>query len=111
MPSLTEIIKQRKTKERQRQKVMSKEEMEEQVTDWCDFYRRNWDIYAEDELGLSLKEFQKYALHEMGISDRFFFMCGRGLSKSWMAATTAFVHCMLYPNARVVRIDSHFTKT
>ena len=102
MPSLTEIIKQRKTKERQRQKAMSKEEMEEQVTDWCDFYRRNWDIYAEDELGLSLKEFQKYALHEMGVSDRFFFMCGRGLSKSWMAATTAFVHCMLYPNARVV---------
>lgn len=102
MASLTDIIKQRKMKEIKRQKVLSKEEMEDQVTDWCDFYRRNWDIYAEEELGLSLKEFQKYALHEMGVADRFFLMCGRGLSKSWMSATTAFIHCMLYPNARVV---------
>lgn len=102
MSSLSEIIRKRKYKEQARQKVMSKEKLEEQVTDWCDFYRRNWDIYAEEELEMSLKEFQKYVIHEAGDSDRFFFMCGRGLSKSWMAALIAFIHCMLYPNARVV---------
>ena len=70
MSSLSEIIRKRKYKEQARQKVMSKEKLEEQVTDWCDFYRRNWDIYAEEELEMSLKEFQKYVIHEAGDSDR-----------------------------------------
>jgi hypothetical protein len=103
MSSLTELIKERKQKELNRPKPMSKEQLENQVTDWCDFYRKNWDIYARYELKIeALYIFQLYILYLMGISDRFFMMCGRGLGKSFLAALGAFIKCMLYPNSTVV---------
>ena len=103
MLSLTELIKERKQKEKDRPKSMSKEQLEEQVTDWCDFYRKNWDVYARYELGIeALYTFQLYILYLMGTSDRFFLMCGRGLGKSFLSALGAFIKCLLYPNSTVV---------
>ena len=58
MPSLEQLIKERKQKEQKRAKPLTQE-----------------------ELGVPLKEFQKYAIHEMGVSDYFFLMCGRGLGR------------------------------
>ena len=102
MPSLNELILERKKKEQKRAKPLSQEELDKQVLEWSDFYRKNWDIYATEELGVPLKEFQKYAIHEMGISDYFFLMCGRGLGKSFDVSLGSFIHCMLRPNATVV---------
>ena len=102
MPSLEELIKERKKKERNREKPLTQEELDKQVLEWSDFYRKNWDIYATEELGVPLKEFQKYAIHEMGVSDYFFLMCGRGLGKSFDVSLGSFIHCMLRPNATVV---------
>lgn len=103
MATIQELILQRKKKELDRPKPMTKERLEEQVTDWCDFYRKNWDMYARYELGMtSLRPFQEYVLYEMGISNYFFFMCSRGSSKSFLTATSAFICSMLYPNSTVV---------
>lgn len=103
MASIQDLIRQRKKKELDRPKPMTKEQLEEQVTDWCDFYRKNWDMYARHELGMtSLRPFQEYVLYEMGISDYFFFMCSRGSSKSFLTATSAFICSMIYPNSTVV---------
>jgi hypothetical protein len=78
--SLTKLIKERKKKEDNRKKKLTKEQLEEQVTDWCDFYRKNWDIYARYELGIeALHIFQLYMIYLIGVSNRFFLMCGRGL--------------------------------
>ena len=102
MSSLEKLIRERKKKEDNRPKELTQEELDEQVRKWADLYRKNWDLYATEELGLPLKEFQKYAFYEMGISDYFFLMCGRGLGKSFDVSCGAFIHCMLYPNATVV---------
>src|SRR5574344_2202080 len=98
MPSLEQLIRERKKKEDNRPRELTQEELDEQVRKYTDFYRKNWDIYATEELGLPLKAFQKYVFYEMGVSDYFFLMCGRGLGKSFDVAGGAFIHCMLYPN-------------
>lgn len=102
MPSLEQLIKERKLKEQKRVKPLTQEDIDKQVLEWSDFYRKNWDIYATEELGVPLKEFQKYAIHEMGVSDYFFLMCGRGLGKSFDVSLGSFIHCMLKPNATVI---------
>ena len=103
MATLQELIYQRKLREKSRPKQITKEQLEEQVTDWCDFYRKNWDMYARYELGMtSLRPFQEYVLYEIGISNYFFFMCSRGSSKSFLTATSAFICSMIYPKSTVV---------
>ena len=63
MASLTDLIRERKRAKLKRQRPITKEELDEQVIDWCDFYRKNWDIYARYELGSeTLNVFQLYIL-------------------------------------------------
>ena len=68
MSSLEKLIRERKKKEDNRPKELTQEELDEQVRKWTDFYRNNWDLYATEELGLPLKEFQKYAFYEIADS-------------------------------------------
>ena len=56
-------------------------EKEENVIHWCTLFRRNWHIYAEFILGIKLRNFQKIMIYLIGISDIFFAICSRGLSK------------------------------
>ena len=65
-------------------------------------FRRNWEIYAEMILQISLKPFQKVMLHLMGISDIFFAICSRGLSKTFLAGLAALIKMLLYPYSEVV---------
>lgn len=51
--------------------------IEENVIEWTTFFRRNWDIYAEFYLGIPLKPYQRVALHEIGVSDTFFWRAAR----------------------------------
>lgn len=103
MASLTELIRDRKKAQLKRQRPITKEELEEQIIDWCDFYRKNWDIYAKYELGIeALHIFQLYIIYFIGTCNYFFLMCGRGNSKSFLSALGAFITCMLYPKSTVV---------
>ena len=103
MASLTELIRDRKKAQLKRQRPITKEELDEQVIDWCDFYRKNWDIYAKYELGMeSLHIFQLFMIYFMGICNYFFLMCGRGVGKSFMTSLCAFITCLLYPKSTVV---------
>ena len=95
------ILKKRK-KEKEKKKPLTAEERKEQVKKWTTFYRRNWNIYAKKELGINLKFFQEVILYLIGISQVFYLMCGRGLSKSFLSALASFIECSLYPNSKIV---------
>jgi hypothetical protein len=99
--TLEELIidKKKRTKRKRR---LTKDERKRQVRDWCTFYRRNWDIYAVERLKINLKMFQRLVIHLIGVSDIFYLMCSRGLSKTFMAALAAFIECLLYPNSHIV---------
>lgn len=99
--TLEELIMEKKKRTRRKRK-MTKDERRRQVRDWCTFYRRNWNIYARYELGISLKPFQEIMIYLMGVSNVFYMMCGRGLSKTFLAALGGFIKCLLYPHSEVV---------
>ena len=99
--TLEELIMQKKQRNKRKRKLTD-EERKRQVRDWCTFYRRNWDIYATERLKINLKPFQCIAIHLLGISNIFYLMCSRGLSKTFMAALSAFIQCLLYPNSHIV---------
>ncbi len=56
-------------------------EKEDNVIEWTTLFRRNWHIYAEFILGIRLRPFQKIMIYLMGVSEIFFGICSRGLSK------------------------------
>ena len=99
--TLEELIFERKKRIKRKHKL-TPEERKRQVKDWCTFYRRNWNIYAKYELGISLKPFQEIMIYLMGVSNVFYMMCGRGLSKTFLAALGGFIKCLLYPHSEVV---------
>lgn len=99
--TLEELIFERK-KRIKRKRKLTPEERKRQIKDWCTFYRRNWNIYAKYELGISLKPFQEIMIYLMGVSNVFYMMCGRGLSKTFLAALGGFIKCLLYPHSEVV---------
>lgn len=99
--TLEELIMEKKRRTKRKRKL-TKDERKRQVRDWCTFYRRNWDIYATERLGINLKMFQRLVIHLIGSSDIFYLMCSRGLSKTFIAALAAFIECLLYPNSHIV---------
>lgn len=90
----------------QSDEVSRTNEVEENVIEWITFFRRNWHIYAEMVLGIKLRPFQKIMLYLMGISQVFFAICSRGLSKSFMAGLGAIIKMNLYPYSEVVITSS-----
>ena len=96
------LLVERKKKKQNQLRQLTEEEIERQVIEWTTFYRRNWELYAKEELGINLYDFQSYALHMMGVSEVFFEQCSRGLTKSWLAGLGGTVQCMLYPYSEVV---------
>lgn len=81
--------------------LLSQEE-EENVIEWTTLFRRNWDIYAEFHLGIPLKPYQRAALHEIGISDTYFWRAGRGGAKTFVTAIAAICKLFLFPNCWIV---------
>lgn len=77
MITMEQLIMERKKRKKHKRKL-TKEERKRQIRDWCTFYRRNWNIYATDRLGINLKPFQEIMLYLLGISNVFFMQCGRG---------------------------------
>ena len=57
---------------------------EENIIEWLTLFqsfRRNWHIYVDMVLGIKLRPFQMIMIYLMGISDIFYAICSRGLSK------------------------------
>lgn len=77
-------------------------EKEDNAIEWITLFRRNWHIYVDMVLGIKLKPFQQIMIYLMGVSDVFFAICSRGLSKTFMAGLAAIVKMLLYPYSEVV---------
>lgn len=81
-------------------------EKEDNVIEWTTLFRRNWHIYAEFILGIKLRPFQKVMIYLMGVSEIFFGICSRGLSKSFLAGLAAIIAMNLYPYSEIVITSS-----
>lgn len=81
-------------------------EKEDNVIEWTTLFRRNWHIYAEFILGIKLRPFQKIMIYLMGVSEIFFGICSRGLSKSFLAGLAAIIAMNLYPYSEIVITSS-----
>jgi hypothetical protein len=79
---------------------------EENVIHWVTLFRRNWHIYVDFILGIKLRPFQQIMIYLMGVSEIFFAICSRGLSKSFIAGLGAIVKTNLYPYSEVVITSS-----
>lgn len=75
---------------------------EANVIEWTTLFRRNWHIYADMVLQIKLKPFQKLMIYLMGVSDVFFAICSRGLSKTFIVGLAALIKMLLYPYSEVV---------
>lgn len=73
----------------------------ENVKKWCSFYRRNINLYASRHLKIKLHPFQHIMLYLMGVSQVFFAVCSRGLSKTFIVGLYAICKCLLYPYSEV----------
>ena len=73
----------------------------ENIKKWCSFYRRNINLYASRHLQIKLHPFQHIILYLMGVSQVFFAICSRGLSKTFVCGLYAICKCLLYPYSEV----------
>lgn len=78
------------------------EDKEDKIIEWNTLFRYNWDIYAEFYLKIPLKPYQRAALHEIGVSDSFFWRAGRNGAKSFITGLAVLIKLLLYPNCFVV---------
>lgn len=78
------------------------QEKEENIIEWISLLRRNWHIFVDLVLQIKLKPFQMLMIYLMGISDVFFAICSRGLSKTFIVGLAAIVKMLLYPYSEVV---------
>ena len=81
-------------------------ERESNEIEWLTLFRRNWHIYVDMVLGIKLRPFQMIMIYLMGISNVFFAICSRGLSKSFMAGLGAICKMNLYPYSEIVITSS-----
>lgn len=88
------------------QQTKKDEEKEENIIEWCTFFRRNWHIYADMVLEIRLHPFQKIMLYLMGVSDTFFAICSRGLSKTFIVGLAAIIKALLYPYSEIIITSS-----
>lgn len=80
--------------------------VEENLIDWCTFYRRNPGIYAEQRLKLNLMPYQHYMLWQQFNAQTTFDMCARNSAKSYVLGVSSIIRCLLFPNTEVVIVAS-----
>ena len=81
-------------------------EKEDNIIEWITVWRRNWHIYVDMVLGIKLRRFQMIMIYLMGVSDVFFAICSRGLSKSFIVGLGAICKMNLYPYSEIVITSS-----
>lgn len=72
------------------------------VKKWTTYYRRNWELFAKDVLGLTLYPVQKMKIHMMGISNIYFDISSRGTAKSFDVGVGAMCALSLYPYSEII---------
>lgn len=100
--TLIRLIRERKEVEKKRPKEIDEETKKSNIKKWTSFYRRNVNLYASRHLKINIHPFQHIMLYLMGVSQVFFAICSRGLSKSFICALYAMCKCLLYPYSEVV---------
>ena len=78
------------------------EKLEENIVEWTTLFLRNWNIYVKFFLGIPLNQYQRSALHDIGVSDTFFWRAARNGAKSFITGLAAICKLMLYPNCWIV---------
>ena len=84
-----------------KQKDLEKE-FEENIIDWCTFYRRNIHRFIEHYFGINLHFYQKIILYLMNLYPLVVVVCARAVSKSFITALYACAICVLKPNSKVL---------
>lgn len=69
---------------------------------WNTFFRRNFQRFAIDYLGLKLYEYQALTLYQMGVNNMIVIVASRAASKSFIIALYACIRCILYPNTKIL---------
>lgn len=98
---LSQLIANRKKREEKRSKVITEEKRKDQLIKWTSFYRRNWNLYAAHRLKIHLHPFQHIMLYFIGVSQVWFGIASRGISKTFISALAAMIYALLYPNAEI----------
>ena len=84
---------------------LTKQQIEENVIEWCTFYRRNLDIFNEDYLGIKVNTTQKIMINTMSDNDISDIICSRGGAKSFDVGLTALDFALLYSNCRILIVS------
>lgn len=100
------LLSQRRRREANRPKKLSEQEKKKRVKQWATFYRRNINIYIEQRLRIKLRPFQHIMLYLMGVSQTFWAICSRGISKTFSCALYATAMLLLYSNNEVIIVSS-----
>lgn len=78
----------------------------ENVKKWITYYRRNWDLFAEEVLCIKLYPVQKLKLHMIGVADEYWDFSSRSTAKSFIVGVAAFCAMSLYPHSEIVATSS-----
>lgn len=84
---------------------LTKQQIENNVIEWCTFYRRNLDIFNEDYLGVKVNATQKIMINTMSDNDISDIICSRGGAKSFDVALAAYDYALLYPNCQILIVS------
>lgn len=76
------------------------------VKKWATRYRRNWDLFVDEVLGITLYPIQKMKIHMMGVSDTYYDISTRGSAKSFLVGVGAMCKFCLYPYSSIVITSS-----
>lgn len=76
------------------------------VKKWISYYRRNFDLFTEEVLGIKLYPIQKMKIHMMGVADDYFDISTRGSAKSFLVGIGAICKFCLYSYSEIVITSS-----
>lgn len=83
-------------------KHLTKEEIEENVIEWCTFFRRNLDIFNEDFLGIKISPFQKMRINTWDDAEVQATLASRGSAKTFDIALFALDRALLYSGEQIL---------
>lgn len=95
---LEQVIREKKSAENE----LTNEQIEKNVIEWTDFFRKNLDIFNEDYLGIKSSFFQKQRINTMADNEVSIVISSRGSAKSFDVALTAYDFALLYSNCTIL---------
>ncbi len=84
---------------------LTPQQKEENIIEWTQFMRVNWDIFIEEFLEIPLFPYQRNMLLEIQDGEVVTLICSRGSSKSFCTAIAAVAACLLRSNYNVIVVS------